>query len=72
MQAVHPPREDPSEPWRCVYFMGLRPRPAPVVPGQKKASVNLNVPVAEFQHQARPAPSWLFFSVQAGERDVTG
>ncbi len=52
-QAVHPPREGEGEPWRCLYFMGLRPRPAPVVPGQRKAPVNLNTPVAEFRNQVR-------------------
>ena len=57
MQAVRPLREDGAkDPARCLYFMGLRQRPAPVVPGQKKAAVNLNVPVAEFRCQAR---SWL-------------
>ncbi len=50
---MHPPREGEGEPWRCLYFMGLRPRPAPVVPGQRKAPVNLNTPVAEFRNQVR-------------------
>ena len=71
MQAVRPLLEDGTrDPARCLYFMGLRQRPAPVVPGQKKAAVNLNVPVAEFRCQARrwtsatlaalsAVPSWL-------------
>lgn len=62
MQAVRPLREDGTKDLaRCLYFMGLRQRPAPVVPGQKKAAVNLNVPVAEFRCQAR---SWLRLQCQ--------
>ena len=56
-QAVRPLLEDGTrDPARCLYFMGLRQRPAPVVPGQKRSAVNLNVPVAEFRCQAR---GWL-------------
>ncbi|KAK9846007.1 hypothetical protein WJX81_008275 [Elliptochloris bilobata] len=58
-KAVRVPREDGTkDPVRCLYFMGLRQRPVPVVPGQKKPAVNLNVPVAEFRNQVMQFMAW--------------
>ncbi len=39
----------------CFYFMGLKKKPQPAVPGVRASSVNLNGPVQEFKQQVPPS-----------------